>query len=155
MARYTVGNTHAGTQQNLTTSYKTQVSLTSATANLRRAWIYEAVFGADGTPADVSIQYKIDRQTTVGTGTAATPSPHDSADLAATIVATVCHTAEPTITSATQLMLASVNCRATYRWVAAPGSELVVPATNVAGLGARAKSPSYTSTVMAHLHFWE
>ena len=38
MARYTIGNTHAGTQQILTTTYKTQVSLTSATGatTLRR-----------------------------------------------------------------------------------------------------------------------
>lgn len=157
MAKYTVGNTHAGTQQNLTTSYKTQVALTAATGatTLRRAWIYEFNVGADGTAADNVIRYKADRQTTVGTGTTATPSPILPGDAAALIVATVCHTAEPTVTSATQLVLISVNQRASYRWVAAPGGELVVPATNVAGIGLRANSPAYASTVTANVHFWE
>lgn len=155
--RYTVGTGHAGTQQAMTTTYKTLASLTAATGatTLRRAMIYDLMFGTDGTPADNAMVYKVDRQTTVGTGTAATPSPLDSQDAAALITATVNHTIEPTVTAATQLVEIAMNQRASYRWVAAPGGELVVPATNVAGLGARAKSPAYTGTAQCNLHFWE
>lgn len=157
MARYSVSNLHAGTQQNLSSSYKTLVSLTAATGatTLRRAWVYDVMVGADGTPADNAITYKLDRQTTVGTGTAATASPMDAGDAAALITETVNNTVEPTVTSATQMFELAVNQRASYRWVAAPGGELVVPATNAAGLGLRAKSAAYTSTVTGTLHFWE
>lgn len=157
MARYTVGTGHAGTQQSMTTTYKTLVSLTAATGatTLRKAWIYDILFGADGTPADNAMVYKADRQSTVGTGTSATPSPLDAGDAAALITATANNTIEPTITSATQLIEVPVNQRASYRWVAAPGGELVVPATNTTGIGFRAKSPGYTGTVGCVLHFFE
>lgn len=155
--RYTVGTGHAGTQQAMTTTYKTLASLTAATGatTLRRAAIYDVMFGTDGTPADNVLVYKVDRQTTVGTGTAATPSPLDAGDAAALITATVNHTIEPTVTSATLLIEIAMNQRASYRWVAAPGGELIVPATNTTGLGARAKSPAYTGTAQCNLHYWE
>jgi hypothetical protein len=158
MARYVFGTSSAGTQQNMTTTPgKTLASLTAATGatTLRRGWVYDVMFGADGTPADNAMVYLVSRQTTVGTGTSATPAPQDAGDAAALLVATVNHTIEPTITAGTRLVEVAVNQRATFRWVAAPGGELVVPATNVAGLGARAYSPAYASTVTANVHFWE
>lgn len=43
MALYSVNNRLAGTQQALTTTFKSQVALTAATgaATLKRGWIYE------------------------------------------------------------------------------------------------------------------
>lgn len=157
MARYTVGTGMGGTPQAMTTTYKTLASLTAATGvtTLRKAWIYDVMFGADGTPADNVLTYKLDRQSTVGTGTTVTPAPLDSSDAAALIVATANHTAEPTVTDNTELMEIAVNQRASYRWVAAPGGELLVPPTNTTGIGARAKSPAYTGTVVLNMHFWE
>jgi|SRR5262249_44421595 len=157
MARYVVGTGFGGTQQAMTTTYKTLAALTAATGatTLRKAWIYDILFGADGTPADNALVYKADRQTSVGTGTSATPSPIDTSDAAALITATVNHTAEPTGIG-NILIEVPVNQRASYRWVAAPGGELVVPATNTTGIGFRAKSPTgYTGTVGCSLHFWE
>lgn len=156
MAKYSLWNTQ-GTTSALTTTYKTQLDLTAATGatTLRKAWIYDFMCGADGTPADNQITYKVDRQTSTGTRTTATPAPLDSGDAAALITAGVVTTIEPIVTSATQMIELSVNQRASYRWVAAPGGELVVPATNVAGFGARAKSTAYTSTVTVGVHFWE
>src|SRR5258705_6524151 len=144
--RYTVGTGHGGTQQAMTTTYKTLAALTALTGatTLRRAFIYDLMFGTDGTPADNAMVYKVDRQTTAGTGTAATPSPLDAGDAAALITAAVNHTVEPTVTASTLLVEIAMNQRASYRWVAAPGGELVVPAPTVTGLGARAKSPAYT-----------
>lgn len=157
MAKYGMTNLNGGTQQNLSTSYKTLWDLTAATGatTLRKAWIYDLTFGTDGTPADNTVTYKVDRQTTTGTRTAATPAPLDAGDAAALITAGVNTTIEGTITSATQLLEIATNQRATYRWVASPGGELVVPATNTTGLGGRAKSPAYTSTTVATVHFYE
>lgn len=157
MARYSVTNLHAGTQQNLSSSYKTLLSLTAATGatTLRKGWIYDVLLGADGTPADNSITYKVDRQTTVGTGTATAGNPLDGGDAAGLLVETVNNTIEPTVTASTQFIELAVNQRASYRWVAAPGGELVVPATDVTGIGVRAKSAAYTSTTTAGVHYWE
>lgn len=157
MAAYALSNTNAGTQQNLSSSYKTLLSLTAATGatTLRRGWIYDVTVGADGTPGDNEITYKIDRQTTVGTATAATPAPLDPADAAALLTANVNNTAEPTVTSATQLFEMPLNQRASYHWMCRDGSELVVPATNAAGLGLRAKSAAYTSTALGVVLFRE
>lgn len=157
MARYNLTNTMAGTQQAMTTTYKTLLSLTAATGatTLRRAWIYDVMIGADGTPADNAVSACVDRQTTVGTGSAATAAPLDGGDAAALITETTNNTIEPTITANTKLIEVTFNQRASYRWCAAPGSELVVPATDVAGLGLRAKSPAYTGTMLGSCQFWE
>lgn len=157
MAKYGLTNGNAGSLQVNTTTYKTQWDITAATGatTLRRAWVYDMSFGADGTPADNAVVYKVDRQTSTGTRSAAVAAPLDTLDAAALITSGVNTTIEPSVTSATQLLEIATNQRATYRWVAAPGSELVVPATNVAGLGARSKSPAYTGTVVASALFYE
>lgn len=156
MARYSLSNSHA-TPSALTTTYKTQWDLTAATGatTLRRAWIYDLACGTDGTPADNTVTYIVNRQTTTGTRTVAVPAPLDFGDAAALIVGGVVTTIEPTITAATQLVEIATNQRASYRWVAAPGGELVVPAVNVAGIGGRAKSPAYTGTCVMNVHFFE
>lgn len=155
--RYALTTGNAGTPQAMTTTYKTLGSITAATGatTLRRAFLYEAMFGADGTPADNVMVYKIDRQTTVGTGTSATAAPLDAGDAATLVTGNLATTIEPTVTANTQLIEVGVNQRATYRWVASPDGALVMPATNVAGLGFRAKSPAYTGTVAAAIHFVE
>jgi hypothetical protein len=99
--------------------------------------------------------YKLDRQTDVGTGTAGAAAPLDNQDLAASVVETCNHTAEPTVTADTELLEVPVNQRSTYRWVAVPGGELVVPAVDTDGIGARTKSSAYTGTVISNVHFWE
>lgn len=158
MAKYALTSASTGsTQQAMTTTYKTLSSLTASTAvaPLRRAWIYDVTFGADGTPADNVLTYKLDRQSTVGTGTASAAAPLDGADAVYLGIETVNHTIEPTVTADTQLLEIPVNQRASYRWVAAPGGELVCPATNTTGIGARAKSPAYTGTAVCVLHFYD
>lgn len=157
MAKFAFSNGNAGSEQNLTTTYKTLWDITAATGatTLRRAWIYDVMFGADGTPADNVLVYKLDRQTSTGTRSATVPPPLDSNDAAILITCGGNTTIEPIVTAATQLIELPVNQRASYRWVAAPGGELIVPATNVAGIGARAKSPAYTSTALSTVHCWE
>jgi hypothetical protein len=158
MAKYSVSSASAGTQQNMGTGYKTLLSVTAVTGatTLRRGWIYDIEFGADGTPADNVITFKVDRQGSVGTGTSATAAPLDAGDAAALLVSTVNHTVEPTGIAST-LIEVPLNQRSSYRWVTIPGSgaELVVPAVTVTGIGCRAKSPAYASTGIARVHFFE
>jgi len=46
-----------------------------------------------------------------------------------------------------------INQRASYRWVAAPGSEIVYPAASSAGVALRALSAAYTGTVTGTVLF--
>jgi hypothetical protein len=158
MAKYAVSNGTGGTPQAMTTTYKTVLDLTAATGatTLRYAWIYDVMFGTDGTPADNAMRYKIDRQTTTGTRTTAVPAPLDAAIVVAALITAGANTTiEGIVTAATQLLEVGVNQRASYRWVAAPGGEFVVPAINVTGIGIRANSPAYTGTALCSCNFWE
>lgn len=155
MALYTINNSNAGTQQNMSSSYKTLIALTAATATLRRFKIYDLLVGTDGTPADNAMDWDISRQTAAGIATASTPLALDPADAASGTVGAVNATAEGTITASSSVFFVGVNQRASYRWVAAPGSELVAPATNLAGFALRAKSPGYTSTATGTLYYQE
>ena len=157
MAKYAANNLLGGSQQNLSSSFKTitYVVATTGATTLRRGWIYDLTVGTDGTPADNAMVFYANRQTSVGTGTTVVAPPLDTGDAAALLVCTANVTIEPIITAVTHLLTIPMNQRASYRWVAAPGGELVVPAVNVAGIGVRAYSPAYTGTAMADIHFWE
>lgn len=155
MALYSTNNRLAGTQQNLTSTFKTIIALTAATgaATLKRGWIYEVEVGADGAPnsTDCAIVWDWSRQTAAGTSTSATPNPLDTADTAAGLVASVNFTAEGTITAASSLMSLALNQRNSQRWIARDEkSALIIPATNLAGIAARALSPTYASTVVVN-----
>jgi hypothetical protein len=160
MALYSVSNTLAGSQQNLSSSYKTLVALTAATgaATLKRGWIYEIEVGLDGLPnsTDCAVVWQWSRQTAAGTSTSATPNPLDPADTAAGLVASVNFTAEGTVTSASELLTLALNQRNSQRWIARDDrSALVIPATNLAGIAGRAKSSTYASTAVMSQHFEE
>lgn len=155
MARYSGSNELAGTRQSMSSSYKTLLTITAATATLTRALLYDVTVGTNGTPADNAMEFDISRVTTLGTGTAGTANPLDGTIRASGSVLTLNHTVEPTVTGASSLLQFGMNQRASYRWVAAPNSEFVIPATNLAGLTLRAKSASYTSTVTGAALFEE
>ena len=55
------------------------------------------------------------------------------------------HTSEPTYTSNTEVLEIPLNHRATFRWVAAPGSEIITPATDNNGLGFKNLHASVTT----------
>jgi hypothetical protein len=159
MALYSVNNKQAGTQQAIAASPgKTMVNLTALTgaATLKRGWIYEWEVGADGAPnaTDCAITWEFMRNSTVGTGTAVTPSPLDTADTAAGLVGTANHTVEPTL--GVSLMAVALNQRNSQRWIARDEkSAMIVPATTVNGVGCRAYSPTYASTGVVTLFFAE
>ena len=92
----------------------------------RRVKIYDLVFGSEATPADNIFLWTVDRGNTgPGTSSAVTPSPFDMADAAANSTAGENYTVNPTL--GVNLLAIPLNQRATFRWVASPGSELVMP----------------------------
>jgi hypothetical protein len=157
MANYSVTNgstTGGGTQQNMTTTYVGAViGLTCPSAAPRRFKIYDVLIGTNGTPADNFIEWDISRVTASSTTTVVTPMPLDQADAASLTVATVNSSTHGTITGNSNVFYVGVNQRASYRWVAAPGGELVAPATSSNGFQLRTRSGGYTGTATGTLHY--
>lgn len=154
MAQYAFSNVNAGTQQNLSSSYKTINLVTAATGatTLRRGWIYEFEIGADNVPnaTDCPINWDISAQTAAGTITANTPNPIDQGggDAAALLTYGANATAEGTITANSSVFYLPLNQRASQRWIARDQSScIIVAAVNLKGWAMRAKSPNYASTV--------
>jgi hypothetical protein len=115
-------------------------ALIAAASNPRRYKLYDWGFGAaEGTVGDAVFEWEIGRITAGGTSTAVTiPGPIDPADTqAATTVCGQAHSAEPTYTANQVLFALGLNQRASFRWVPAPGKELIIPATASNGFGFR------------------
>jgi hypothetical protein len=154
MPGYAASNLLAGTQQAMTTTFKTLLDLVASSGtSLQRFKVHEFVFGTDGTPADNSYTFDVSRCTDEGTGTTVTPNKLDLADGAFLGLGKANHTVEPTVTATSSLWSSGFNQRASHRFVAFPGQELVAPATNVAGFVFRFKSPSYTGTATVQAEF--
>ena len=139
MARYS-----ASGSQTLTTSAVTPLGL-AAQSTAPRSMVYEMWFGNIGAPADLVTVHTVQRTTTDGSGTGVTPTAIDMADRASQCTVLENHTSEPTYTSNTQVLEIPLNHRATFRWVAAPGGEIVTPATDNNGIGFTALHASATT----------
>lgn len=101
-----------------------------------RKRIYDIVIGSAAAPADTATQFNVARNTAQGTEVSGfTPVALDPASPAAAADFGVAHSVEPTYTASKELMIIPLNQRATFRWVASPGSELLVPATQNNGIG--------------------
>ena len=151
MAKYAI----TGALASVAGSYKTVIDV-FAGATPRRGKVYDVLIGTNGTPADNYLQWDISRMTADGTGgSSITPNPLDPADAAALATAKQGYTAEPTVTANSSLFNVGVNQRASYRWVAAPGSELVFPATANNGLALRTLSGGYTSSATGDFMYEE
>lgn len=115
---------------------------------LGRGAVYDYMVGTVTTPADNVFEQELARVSTAGTASAVTPSPLDVADTAAIFDASDTYTVDPTI--GVLLMRLPLNHRASYRWVAAPGGELVWPATannGIAGVLASASATDFSATI--------
>jgi hypothetical protein len=142
MARYSASGSQ--TLQSSASGDATALSL-AAQSTAHRNMVYELWFGNEGAPADQVTVYHIARVTTDGAGSAVTPSPLDPADRASQCTCLENHTTEPTYTSGGEILEVPLNHRATFRWVAAPGGEIVTPATDNNGLGLKAIHASATT----------
>lgn len=109
--------------------------INAAAASPSRIKVFDYSIGCNATPADLSFTWIVQRSTTAGTGSALTPNATDPADtLAAIAVCKDTVTADPTLTAAAFLWGVPLNQKASFRWVASPGDEIVIPATANAGI---------------------
>lgn len=134
-----------GTNTLTSTPGDTCFSLVGITATLRRSWTSEILFSHLGTPSDNSLDWVIQRVTAEGTATGVVPTRMDLADAESDMNAGENHTSEPTYTATEELLEITLNTRASFRWVAVPGGDLVTPATNEAGWGIVAFHASKTT----------
>ena len=139
MARYS-----ASGSQTLTTSATTALGF-AAQSTAHRNSVYEMWFGNIGAPADQVSVHTVQRITADGSGTGVTPTAIDAADRASQCPCLENHTSEPTYTSNTEVLEIPLNHRATFRWVAAPGSEIITPATDNNGLAFKCLHASVTT----------
>ena len=120
--------------------------LTAASANMRRAKVYDWTLGCGASPGDAAFIHIGQRCTTAATGSAKTPNSLDPADtLATTIVAQDTITVDGTLTANAFVFRKALNQRATFRWVAAPYSEILIPATANNGVMLGLSSASTTT----------
>lgn len=133
---------------------KTMVTIIGSTTVRPR--VFDLVLGSQATPADQAAEYAVTRFTAAGTaGSSPTPLPLDPGDVAAVAAAGITHSAEPTYTANTDLLVINLNQRATFRWVASPGYELVGPATANNGLGTRLVAATTALVNWANVFFFE
>ncbi len=121
-----------------------------------RGHIYDVMIGSDATPADQACAMEMKRTTAVGTeGSGFTPTKLDPDTKAADCDAGIGHTVEPTETSDSELLRFDFNQRAGYRWVARPGSELIIPATANNGINLVRRASTSNFAMDATILFFE
>ena len=99
-----------------------------------RPRIYDLIFSHGGTPADNVIRWIVPRMTASNTSNSSVAeNALDPGAPAADAIALEEYTGAPTVTTDSEVLDFALNQRATFRWVAAPGGELVLPATTTDG----------------------
>src|SRR5688572_13610070 len=128
-------------------------SMTADATRARRLRVFDFILGSEATPADAAILWTGQRCSAAGTNTSVTPQNLDPASSTTEYDAGENHTIEPTFTAGAILLNVPLNQRATYRWVAAPGGELVMPATASNGFGIETDTISTgTPVITATIH---
>lgn len=146
-----VASVASGTDKTLINLFNQQTTPTS------RGKIYDLVVGSVATPADQAADFLVNRTTAVGTeGSGLVPNNLDPAGPAGQYDSGLgVFGAEPTYTAAKQLLAFQLNQRATFRWVAAPGSELMMTATQNNGAGLKTVTSTSTQAYGATILFEE
>ena len=178
MANYAVANStvngFGSSQAAMTTTYKSiccvAASTQSASGNvsLRRGKLYDILIGTNGTPADNYMEFDVVRVTATtstsawagGISSLSSAGALDPADGTTAGLQAVNSSNEGQVTQiGLDAWYVGINQRASYRWVAAPGSELVYPAVSSAtgsnGLDLRARSGAYTGTTTGTILYSE
>jgi hypothetical protein len=171
MANFTITNSTAigggNTQQSVATTYKSLIvagnsSATTASfgaGGYRRGKLYDILIGTNGVPADNFMEFDV-ALVTLGTTPAGITGTlisslssnfaNDTADTTNVAAVQINSTGEVGITANTEKWYIGINQRASYRWVAAPGSELLYPAVSSNpgpnALDLRVRSGAYTGT---------
>lgn len=138
--------------QTVTTPADTVLGLTTTTAI--RPEVYYFALGCEGTPADNTFVWQVQRYTAAGTNTSVTPLALDPGDPAATASAGENHTVEPTYTAGAILFRQALNQRSHYQWYGDRGP-MRLPATSSNGCGWHTVHASATPDVSVVAHYEE
>ena len=130
-------------------------TITADATRPRRGLVYELDFGSEATPADNPYLWQVQRCTTAGTSTSVTPVPINPADAATEADGGTNHTIDPTLTASAMVLTIPLNQRATFRWVANPGCELIYPATASNGVAVRTPTAGGLLAITCTLQFQE
>lgn len=128
-----------------------------ATTPTSRGGLVEIIVGGAGTPGDNQATFYVGRTTAVGTeGSGLVPNNVDPAGPAGDCDSGLgVFGAEPTYTAAKQLLMFALNHRATFRWVAREGYELMMSATDDNGAGIKSATSTSTQAYSACIMFIE
>jgi len=121
----------------------------------RRAWIYDIILGSDSLPADFAGQFDLIRGTVSGAGAAISENKLDPVEGSAIMVALGGTFTGQTKTAASAMLSIGLNQRASFRWIAKPGGELVIPATTDAWVGIESVGHGATPSVESTLTWAE
>ena len=145
------GGVASGTDKSFLNLHNVAASPTS------RARIFYVTCGSDDTPADQAMRLLIGRTTAVGTeGAGFTPNNLDPVGPAgAWDFGVGVFSVEPTYTANKELIVVSINQRATYQFYANEGKELICAATQNNGLGIKSKASTSTQAYEATVQFTE
>ena len=149
------GTLNAAMGATIKTSMETHA--TTGATTLRRGNIYfimNAIAQA-GTVADQVFSTRLQRTTAAGTASAYIANPLDPADAAALLTSNNNHTVEPTYTANVDLLFTTQHVRATLQIHLQPDSHLIIPNTNVAGIGMQNGSAAYTGNILPTWHYME
>lgn len=148
-----MGRKYAVPHQTAAGTNLTILALVAATTT--RGRIYDIVIGSDATPADVATEFNMIRGTVSGTGSAVTPRALDPGEPAALLAGEGGTFSGQTKTSNSDMLNIALNQRATFRWVAAPDSEIVVPATTDNWVGLESIASGGTPNINTVFHYEE
>lgn len=126
-----------------------------APGTTRRAWLHYLLIGSDAAPADVATEFNLIRGTVSGTGTAVTPRPLDPSAPAAIFTCERGTFTGQTKTASSAMLNIALNQRSTFQWYAAPGGEIVVPATSDNWVGLESIASGGTPNINCTMHFRE
>jgi hypothetical protein len=148
-------------QATVSTSYKTAAALWSVGS--RRAMVYEIEFGQTGSLASTDCQCQWDlsvfSSTNILTASTVVLNKLDPADGTAVTLFANNATTELTYTTAGSglaLKNWAINQRGSYRWRALDdGDNLMIPATNLTGVGLRTLSSNFTGSAVGNISIVE
>lgn len=131
-------------------------SLEAPASSPRRISLSELIVGSDaGTLGTSNFRFELQRSTTAATGTAVTPEPLDPADAACSALLKSSLTVQGTNTAGKIPLTIPLSQQATFRWVANPGFEIIIPATASNGLHLNTPVAGNTPSAAATLVFSE
>jgi hypothetical protein len=130
-------------------------ALAAASSSARRLKLTEFLCGSDAATLGTSnFRWEFQRSTTAATGTAIAYSGLDPSEGSGGSVLQGNLSANGTLTTNALMMTIAISQQATFRWVANPGSEIIIPATANAGLHFMTPVCGNTPSAAAHV-IWD